>query len=105
MQAALIVYRQLQLMRLHQDTVTLTFATALPPSQPSELTGRATGHLIYGSVLGAVYRRPVLLLCQSLHANLGTKWQVHDKTSPGTRVFSPERSAEIANDTVTYGKT
>jgi beta-glucosidase/6-phospho-beta-glucosidase/beta-galactosidase len=57
--ALFIVNPQLHLMHLDQDTVRLTWSSAVPSISLMPLCGLLLGHGIFGLTVGAIYTRPV----------------------------------------------
>jgi beta-glucosidase/6-phospho-beta-glucosidase/beta-galactosidase len=57
--ATFVVYPELALMQSHADVVTLDIGTFLAPLSVSSVGSLVAGHVLFGLVMGAIYRKPV----------------------------------------------
>ncbi|HET7575669.1 MAG TPA: family 1 glycosylhydrolase [Sphingomicrobium sp.] len=57
--ATFVVYPELALMQHHADVVSLDIGTFLAPLSVSSVGSLVAGHVLFGLVMGAIYRKPV----------------------------------------------
>jgi beta-glucosidase/6-phospho-beta-glucosidase/beta-galactosidase len=57
--ATFVVYPELALMQRHADVVSLDIGTFLAPLSVSSVGSLVAGHVLFGLVMGAIYRKPV----------------------------------------------
>jgi len=57
--AIFVVYPELTLMRAHADVVTLTWGSFFAPLTLPTVVSLLVAHLLFGLIVGAIYRRPV----------------------------------------------